>query len=60
MVKAGAPVDAVIDQPLLDEGDIMTAVTRCMTIPRQPALEPTGLRFIGMGVSEEGALNGLA
>lgn len=65
MVKAGAPVDAVIDQlkPLLDEGDMIIDGGNSLyedTERRVKALESTGLRFIGMGVSggEEGALNG--
>lgn len=65
MVKAGAPVDAVIDQlkPLLDEGDIIIDGGNSLyddTARRTRALEQTDLRFIGMGVSggEEGALNG--
>jgi 6-phosphogluconate dehydrogenase len=65
MVKAGAPVDAVIQQlqPLLDPGDILIDGGNSLyedTVRRTTALESTGLRFIGMGVSggEEGALNG--
>jgi 6-phosphogluconate dehydrogenase len=65
MVKAGAPVDAVIDQlrPLLDEGDIIIDGGNSLyddTARRTRELEPAGFRFIGMGVSggEEGALNG--
>jgi 6-phosphogluconate dehydrogenase len=65
MVKAGAPVDAVIQQlqPLLNPGDIMIDGGNSLyedTVRRTTALESTGLRFIGMGVSggEEGALNG--
>jgi 6-phosphogluconate dehydrogenase len=65
MVKAGAPVDAVIQQlqPLLDPGDILIDGGNSLyedTVRRTAALESTGLRFIGMGVSggEEGALNG--
>jgi 6-phosphogluconate dehydrogenase len=65
MVKAGAPVDAVIDQlkPLLDEGDILIDGGNSLfddTARRTRELEPSGFRFIGMGVSggEEGALNG--
>ncbi len=65
MVKAGAPVDAVIDGlvPLLDPGDLIMdggnsyfADTERRTI----ALEAAGLRFLGMGISggEEGALWG--
>lgn len=65
MVKAGAPVDGVIDQlkPLLDEGDIIIDGGNSLyddTARRTRELEPLGFRFIGMGVSggEEGALNG--
>ncbi len=65
MVKAGAPVDAVIDQlkPLMDEGDILIDGGNSLfedTARRTRELEPSGFRFIGMGVSggEEGALNG--
>jgi 6-phosphogluconate dehydrogenase len=65
MVKAGGPVDAVIDQlkPLLEEGDMIIDGGNSLyedTERRVKELEPTGLGFIGMGVSggEEGALNG--
>ncbi len=65
MVKAGKPVDAVIDElkPLLEEGDIIIDGGNSLfddTARRTEELEPLGLRFIGMGVSggEEGALNG--
>ena len=65
MVKAGGPVDAVIAQlkPLLDEGDMIIDGGNSLyedTERRVKELEPTGLGFIGMGVSggEEGALNG--
>ncbi|MEB3164397.1 MAG: NADP-dependent phosphogluconate dehydrogenase [Prochlorothrix sp.] len=65
MVKAGAPVDAVIEQlkPLLDEGDMIIDGGNSLytdTERRVQDLESRGLRFIGMGVSggEEGALNG--
>ena len=65
MVKAGKPVDAVIEQlkPLLDEGDIIIDGGNSLyedTERRTRELEPQGFRFIGMGVSggEEGALNG--
>jgi 6-phosphogluconate dehydrogenase len=65
MVKAGAPVDGVIEElsPLLDEGDILIdggnshfADTR----RRATACAGRGLRFLGVGVSggEEGALLG--
>ncbi len=65
MVKAGAPVDGVINQltPLLEEGDIIMDGGNSLfedTERRTKELEPKGFRFIGMGVSggEEGALNG--
>jgi 6-phosphogluconate dehydrogenase len=65
MVKAGKPVDAVIDQlkPLLEPGDMIIDGGNSLyedTERRVQDLESTGLRFIGMGVSggEEGALNG--
>ncbi|MEA5570245.1 NADP-dependent phosphogluconate dehydrogenase [Calothrix sp. UHCC 0171] len=65
MVQAGKPVDAVIEnlKPLLDEGDIIIDGGNSWfedTDRRTKELEPTGLRYIGMGVSggEEGALNG--
>ncbi|NJN61231.1 MAG: decarboxylating NADP(+)-dependent phosphogluconate dehydrogenase [Coleofasciculaceae cyanobacterium RL_1_1] len=65
MVKAGGPVDAVINQlkPLLDPDDMIIDGGNSLyedTDRRVADLESTGLRFIGMGVSggEEGALNG--
>jgi 6-phosphogluconate dehydrogenase len=65
MVKAGAPVDAVINQlkPLLEPGDILIDGGNSLytdTDRRVQELEPTGIHFVGMGVSggEEGALNG--
>ncbi|WPF87076.1 decarboxylating NADP(+)-dependent phosphogluconate dehydrogenase [Cyanobacterium aponinum AL20118] len=65
MVKAGAPVDAVIQQlkPLLEEGDMIIDGGNSLyedTERRTNELEPTGLGFMGMGVSggEEGALHG--
>ncbi len=65
MVKAGKPVDMVIDQlkPLLDDGDMIIDGGNSLyedTERRVKDLEATNLRFIGMGVSggEEGALNG--
>ena len=65
MVKAGKPVDAVIEQlkPLLDEGDMIIDGGNSLyedTERRTKYLEATGLGFVGMGVSggEEGALNG--
>ena len=63
MVKAGAPVDAVIDQliPLLDPGDLIIDGGNSYfmdTERRSKDLENKGLRFIGTGVAggEEGAL----
>ena len=65
MVKAGKPVDAVIDQlkPLLDKGDTIIDGGNSLyedTERRTKDLESTGLGFVGMGVSggEEGALKG--
>ncbi|HEY9735449.1 MAG TPA: NADP-dependent phosphogluconate dehydrogenase [Trichocoleus sp.] len=65
MVKAGSPVDAVIAQlrPLLQEDDMIIDGGNSLyedTERRVRELEPTGLSYIGMGVSggEEGALNG--
>ena len=65
MVKAGKPVDAVIDQlkPLLDKGDTIIDGGNSLyedTERRTQDLESTGLGFVGMGVSggEEGALKG--
>jgi 6-phosphogluconate dehydrogenase len=65
MVKAGAPVDAVIEQlaPLLDTGDIVIDGGNSLytdTERRSTALAARGLRFVGAGVSggEEGARKG--
>jgi 6-phosphogluconate dehydrogenase len=65
MVKAGAPVDYVIEElkPLLEEGDMIIDGGNSLyedTERRTKDLESTGLGFVGMGVSggEEGALNG--
>ncbi|KKJ01241.1 NADP-dependent phosphogluconate dehydrogenase [Prochlorothrix hollandica] len=65
MVKAGGPVDAVIEQlkPLLAPGDMIIDGGNSLytdTERRVQDLESLGFRFIGMGVSggEEGALNG--
>jgi 6-phosphogluconate dehydrogenase len=67
MVKAGAPVDAVIEQltPLLEAGDIIIDGGNSLytdTERRDAALTAKGLRFIGAGVSggEEGARKGPA
>ncbi len=65
MIRAGAPVDMVLEQllPLLEEGDIVIDGGNSHfpdTMRRTALLESRGLRFIGMGVSggEEGALRG--
>ncbi|MDR4532896.1 NADP-dependent phosphogluconate dehydrogenase [Glutamicibacter sp. PS] len=65
MVKAGAPVDSVIESlvPLLDEGDIVIDAGNSHytdTRRREAALAEKGLHFVGVGVSggEEGALLG--
>ena len=67
MVKAGAPVDAVIEQliPLLDKDDIVIDGGNSLytdTERRDAYLASKGLRFIGAGVSggEEGARKGPA
>ena len=65
MVKAGAPVDAVIGQltPLLEKGDVIVDGGNSLftdTQRRHKELESRGLHFVGCGVSggEEGALKG--
>jgi 6-phosphogluconate dehydrogenase len=65
MVKAGAPVDAFIEQviPFLEEGDIIIDGGNSHfpdSIRRTEYVESKGLLFIGTGVSggEEGALLG--
>src|SRR5947207_1233329 len=65
MVKAGAPVDAVIDQlvPLLEAGDIVIDGGNSLwtdTQRREKALAEKGIHYFGVGVSggEEGALKG--
>ncbi len=65
MVKAGGPVDGVIDEltPLLDDGDIVIDAGNSHyedTRRRTADCRERGLRFIGTGVSggEEGALLG--
>ncbi len=65
MVKAGAPVDAVIAQlvPLLEPGDIIIDGGNSLwtdTQRREKELAPKGIHFVGAGVSggEEGALKG--
>ena len=63
MVKAGPPVDAVINElvPLLEKGDIIIDGGNSLftdTQRRGKELEGKGIHFVGMGVSggEEGAL----
>src|SRR5947207_13801149 len=65
MVKAGAPVDAVLQQiaPLLEKGDVIIDGGNSLftdTHRRCRELEGKGTHFVGMGVSggEEGALKG--
>ena len=65
MVKAGAPVDALIEQliPVLEEGDIMIDGGNSHfpdTMRRCELAESNGLLYVGCGVSggEEGALKG--
>src|ERR1700751_6035551 len=65
MVKAGAPVDAVISEvaPLLEKGDVLIDGGNSLftdTQRRGKELEAKGIHFVGMGVSggEEGALKG--
>lgn len=65
MIKAGAAVDAIIDQlePLLDKGDIIIDGGNAYfkdTIRREQRLTAVGLNFLGIGISggEEGALKG--
>ena len=65
MIKAGAPVDMMIDKllPMLDPGDILIDGGNSHfpdTIRRCKKVEDAGFLYIGMGVSggEEGALTG--
>jgi 6-phosphogluconate dehydrogenase len=65
LVKAGAPVDSLIDQllPLLQPGDILIDGGNSLftdTIARTQRVEERGMLYVGSGVSggEEGALNG--
>ena len=65
MVKAGKPVDDTIEQlkPFLQPGDVLIDGGNSLfgdTQRRMTSLAPTGIRFVGMGVSggEEGALWG--
>jgi 6-phosphogluconate dehydrogenase len=65
MVKAGPPVDALIEQllPLLDADDIIMDGGNSHyldTMRRTAHVESQGLRYLGVGISggEEGALHG--
>jgi 6-phosphogluconate dehydrogenase len=65
MVKAGAPVDAVIDQlvPHLEKGDVIIDGGNSLysdTQRRDKRMSELGLHYLGIGVSggEEGALKG--
>ncbi len=65
MVKAGAPVDSVLDEilPLLEPGDIVIDGGNSHfadTARRAERLAAAGLHFLGVGISggEEGALHG--
>lgn len=65
MVKAGAPVDAMIEQllPLLEEGDAIIECGNSLftdTQRRFDYLRPKGIGYLGVGVSggEEGARHG--
>jgi 6-phosphogluconate dehydrogenase len=62
MIPAGKPVDATIEklQPLLERGDVLIDGGNSWfedTRRREAALRPTGIHFVGCGVSggEEGA-----
>jgi 6-phosphogluconate dehydrogenase len=62
MVKAGAPVDAVLSElvPLLDQGDVVIDGGNTYfpeTQRREKELSAKGIHFVGMGISggEEGA-----
>ncbi|MEZ6016795.1 MAG: NADP-dependent phosphogluconate dehydrogenase [Planctomycetota bacterium] len=65
MIRAGAPVDAVLDalEPLLDPGDVVIDGGNSWfedTRRREQRMARQGVRFVGVGVSggEEGARNG--
>jgi 6-phosphogluconate dehydrogenase len=65
MVKAGPPVDAVLEELAghLDDGDLLIDGGNSFfedTVRREQAMASRGLRFLGTGVSggEEGALHG--
>ncbi len=65
LVKAGAGTDQTIEQilPILDKGDILIDCGNTLykdTIARQQKLEPSGIHFVGCGISGgyEGALLG--
>ncbi|HET9447081.1 MAG TPA: NAD(P)-binding domain-containing protein, partial [Steroidobacteraceae bacterium] len=65
LIKAGTPVDAVIDEllPLLEPGDILIDGGNSLftdTIRRTRRVEAAGMLYVGSGISggEEGALTG--
>jgi 6-phosphogluconate dehydrogenase len=65
MVKAGGPVDAVLEQllPLLEPGDVVMDGGNSFyadTVRRQQRAADRGIAFLGVGISggEEGALRG--
>jgi 6-phosphogluconate dehydrogenase len=65
MVKAGSPVDALLDQllPLLKKGDTVIDGGNAFfrdTIRREARCKAEGINFLGVGISggEEGALKG--
>jgi 6-phosphogluconate dehydrogenase len=65
MVKAGAPVDDLIDRliPLLEPGDVIIDGGNSFfqdSMRRSKTVEAQGIRYVGMGVSggEEGARHG--
>ncbi len=65
LIPAGKPIDEMIGKlrPMLADGDMIVDSGNSHphhTEARSKALEGTGLRFLGMGISggEEGALNG--
>lgn len=65
MIKAGAPVDSVIDQllPLVSKGDVIIDGGNSWfrdTQRRELKCKESGVHFLGIGISggEEGALNG--
>ena len=65
MVKAGAPVDAVLDEllPLLSPGDVVIDGGNSLfrdTVRRERRVTEAGISYLGTGISggEEGALRG--